>query len=196
MTRRLAPACALVLGLLAPDRGEASGFARAGATALNLAQEAGSAESQHLPEESGDRMDEDDDERALAGACHPQPSPYRSVVTQSRAPRSAGEEVIDAQAIALAPRRRSADDLLRLVPGVWLSQHGAEGKGQQIFLRGFDAAHGTDVAISVAGIPVNELSNLHGHGYVDLNFVIPELVRLPRGSAAGKPGSAVYGPTF
>ncbi|MEZ4448332.1 MAG: TonB-dependent receptor [Nannocystaceae bacterium] len=111
------------------------------------------------------------------GACHPEPAPYRSVVTQSRAPRTAGEEVIDAQAIAVAPRRRSADDLLRLVPGVWLSQHGSEGKGQQIFLRGFDAAHGTDVAVSVAGIPVNELSNLHGQGYIDLNFVIPEVVR-------------------
>ncbi|MEZ4382799.1 MAG: TonB-dependent receptor [Nannocystaceae bacterium] len=111
------------------------------------------------------------------GACHPEPTPYRSVVSQARAPRSAGEEVIDASSIAVAPRRRSGDDLLRLVPGVWLSQHGSEGKGQQIFLRGFDAAHGTDVAVSVAGIPVNELSNIHGQGYIDLNFVIPELVR-------------------
>ena len=29
----------------------------------------------------------------------------------------------------------------------------------------------------VAGIPINELSNIHGQGYADLNFVIPEVVR-------------------
>ena len=111
------------------------------------------------------------------GACHPEEPSYRSVVKSRRRARLASETVVDAEEIAAAPRTRSADDLLRLVPGVWVSQHGAEGKGQQIFLRGFDAAHGTDVAVSVDGIPVNEPSNIHGHGYVDLGFVIPELVR-------------------
>lgn len=90
---------------------------------------------------------------------------------------TASQRVIDARELSVAPRRRSADDLLRLVPGVLLSQHGAEGKGQQIFLRGFDAAHGTDVEVLVAGIPINELSNIHGQGYLDLNFIIPEVVR-------------------
>lgn len=102
---------------------------------------------------------------------------YATVVSAKRPPVLASQRVIEAAEISVAPRRRSADDLLRLVPGVLLSQHGAEGKGQQLFLRGFDAAHGADVEVQVAGIPINELSNIHGQGYLDLNFVIPEVVR-------------------
>lgn len=102
---------------------------------------------------------------------------YATVVGTRRPPLLASQRTIDAREISVAPRRRSADDLLRLVPGVLLSQHGAEGKGQQIFLRGFDAAHGSDVEVLVAGIPINELSNIHGQGYLDLNFMIPEVVR-------------------
>lgn len=102
---------------------------------------------------------------------------YATLVTTRRPPLLASQRVIDARELSVAPRRRSADDLLRLVPGVLLSQHGAEGKGQQIFLRGFDAAHGSDVEVLVAGIPINELSNIHGQGYLDLNFMIPEVVR-------------------
>lgn len=102
---------------------------------------------------------------------------YATVVRVQRAPLLASQRVIDARELSTAPRRRSADDLLRMVPGVLLSQHGAEGKGQQIFLRGFDAAHGSDVEVLVAGIPMNELSNIHGQGYLDLNFMIPEVVR-------------------
>ena len=46
---------------------------------------------------------------------------------------------------------RSAQDLLRLVPGLFIAQHQGGGKAEQIFLRGFDADHGTDVNISVDG---------------------------------------------
>jgi iron complex outermembrane receptor protein len=102
---------------------------------------------------------------------------YSTVVSAKRPPVTASQRVIDARELSVAPRRRSADDLLRLIPGVLLSQHGSEGKGQQIFLRGFDAAHGADVEVLVGGIPINELSNIHGQGYLDLNFIIPEVVR-------------------
>jgi outer membrane receptor protein involved in Fe transport len=102
---------------------------------------------------------------------------YSTVVVSTRTPSTASARVVGAPEIDASPRRRSADDLLRLVPGVFVSQHGSEGKGQQIFLRGFDAAHGADVEVTVAGIPVNELSNIHGQGYIDLGFVVPEVVR-------------------
>ena len=102
---------------------------------------------------------------------------YSTLVSTRRPTVTASQRTIDARELSVAPRRRSADDLLRLVPGVLLSQHGAEGKGQQIFLRGFDASHGADVEVLVAGIPINELSNIHGQGYLDLNFIIPEVVR-------------------
>lgn len=70
----------------------------------------------------------------------------------------------------------SAQDLLRLVPGLFTAQHAGGGKAEQIFLRGFDADHGTDFAVSVDGIPVNMVSHAHGQGYADFHFVIPETV--------------------
>ena len=72
---------------------------------------------------------------------------------------------------------RSAQDLLRLVPGLFIAQHQGGGKAEQIFLRGFDADHGTDVNVSVDGIPVNMVSHAHGQGYADLHFLIPETVQ-------------------
>jgi TonB dependent receptor-like, beta-barrel/TonB-dependent Receptor Plug Domain len=80
------------------------------------------------------------------------------------------------RAILSASPSRSGSDLMRTVPGVFVTQHGGEGKAHQIFFRGFDAVHGQDLAISVAGAPVNEPSNVHGQGYADLHFVIPEVV--------------------
>jgi len=71
---------------------------------------------------------------------------------------------------------RSAQDLLRLIPGLFIAQHQGGGKAEQIFLRGFDADHGTDVNVSVDGIPVNLVSQAHGQGYADLHFVIPETI--------------------
>jgi outer membrane receptor protein involved in Fe transport len=62
------------------------------------------------------------------------------------------------------------------VPGVFAVQHAGGGKANQYFLRGFDADHGTDVRISIDGIPANMVSHGHGQGYADLHFLIPELV--------------------
>ena len=71
---------------------------------------------------------------------------------------------------------KSAQDLLRLIPGLFIAQHQGGGKAEQIFLRGFDADHGTDVNVTVDGIPVNMVSHAHGQGYADLHFLIPETV--------------------
>ncbi|WP_426429739.1 TonB-dependent receptor domain-containing protein [Winogradskyella sp. HB-48] len=70
----------------------------------------------------------------------------------------------------------SSQEVLRKVPGLFIGQHAGGGKAEQIFLRGFDVDHGTDVAIGVDGIPVNMVSHSHGQGYSDLHFVIPETV--------------------
>jgi hypothetical protein len=70
----------------------------------------------------------------------------------------------------------TTQDLLRLVPGLFIAQHAGGGKAEQIFLRGFDVDHGTDININVDGIPVNMPSHAHGQGYADLHFVIPETV--------------------
>lgn len=70
----------------------------------------------------------------------------------------------------------TSQDILRLVPGLFIAQHAGGGKAEQIFLRGFDIDHGTDLYISVDGMPVNMVSHAHGQGYADLHFLIPETV--------------------
>ncbi len=69
---------------------------------------------------------------------------------------------------------KSSQELLQKVPGLVIGQHAGGGKAEQLFLRGFDIDHGTDVAIAVDGMPVNMVSHAHGQGYADLHFVIPE----------------------
>ena len=71
----------------------------------------------------------------------------------------------------------TSQDFLRKVPGLFIAQHAGGGKAEQIFLRGFDDDHGTDIAVSVDGMPVNMVSHAHGQGYADLHFVIPETVQ-------------------
>lgn len=70
----------------------------------------------------------------------------------------------------------SSQEILAKVPGLFIGQHAGGGKAEQIFLRGFDIDHGTDVNITVDGMPVNMVSHAHGQGYADLHFVIPETV--------------------
>ncbi|MBK8846592.1 MAG: TonB-dependent receptor plug domain-containing protein [Bacteroidetes bacterium] len=70
----------------------------------------------------------------------------------------------------------SSQDLLQLVPGLFIAQHAGGGKAEQIFIRGFDCDHGTDFNISVDGLPVNMVSHAHGQGYADFHFVIPETI--------------------
>ncbi len=70
----------------------------------------------------------------------------------------------------------NAQDILRIVPGLFIAQHAGGGKAEQIFLRGFDCDHGTDINLSVDGMPVNMVSHAHGQGYADLHFVIPETI--------------------
>ncbi|MCB0658732.1 MAG: TonB-dependent receptor plug domain-containing protein [Saprospiraceae bacterium] len=71
---------------------------------------------------------------------------------------------------------RSSQEVLRRVPGLFIGQHAGGGKAEQLFLRGFDLDHGTDIAVSVDGMPVNMVSHAHGQGYADLHFLIPELI--------------------
>jgi iron complex outermembrane receptor protein len=109
----------------------------------------------------------------------PEPEvPFNVVVLGERPPRSASDWTLQLgyQSTAPPPGTTGAD-LLRKAPGVYISQHSGQGKGHQIFLRGFDAVHGQDVEVHAGGIPVNDVSNIHGQGYVDLHFLIPEVVK-------------------
>jgi outer membrane receptor protein involved in Fe transport len=71
-------------------------------------------------------------------------------------------------------------EILEATPGLIVTQHSGEGKANQYFLRGFNLDHGTDLAITVDGMPVNMRTHGHGQGYADINFLIPELVQSMR----------------
>ncbi|MGI4022007.1 MAG: TonB-dependent receptor [Janthinobacterium lividum] len=66
--------------------------------------------------------------------------------------------------------------VLRIVPGLFIGQHQGGGKAEQIFLRGFDNDHGTNISLNVDGIPINMVSQAHGQGYADSHFIIPETI--------------------
>lgn len=88
---------------------------------------------------------------------------------------SANQGVVGASDLALRPLLRPGE-IVEHIPGVIVTQHSGSGKANQYFMRGFNLDHGTDLAISVDGLPVNMRTHAHGQGYADLNFLIPELV--------------------
>lgn len=88
---------------------------------------------------------------------------------------SASEKNVSGEEVNARPISRPAE-ALEVVPGLMITQHSGEGKANQYFLRGFNLDHGTDLAISVDGMPVNMRTHGHGQGYADLNFLIPELI--------------------
>jgi outer membrane receptor protein involved in Fe transport len=89
--------------------------------------------------------------------------------------QSASQGAITARQLDARPILRTGE-VLETLPGVVISQHSGEGKANQYYLRGFNLDHGTDFATTLAGMPVNMPTHGHGHGYSDLNFMIPELV--------------------
>lgn len=67
-------------------------------------------------------------------------------------------------------------EVLETVPGVMVTQHSGGGKANQYFTRGFNLDHGTDFATWANGMPINLPTHAHGQGYMDLNWLIPELI--------------------
>ncbi|HEX2009815.1 MAG TPA: TonB-dependent receptor [Roseateles sp.] len=135
----------------------------------------------------------------LAPAVHAQQAAQQldSVQVHGRAALgaadSASEGEIKAERLAQRPLLRPAE-LLEAMPGMIVTQHSGDGKANQYFLRGFNLDHGSDFATSVMGMPVNMASHAHGQGYMDLNFLIPELVsslQYRKGSYAAEDGDFV-----
>ena len=107
-----------------------------------------------------------------------EPSPIHvgeMLIQADRAFSAASSRAVRQFDLEIRPNR-SAQQMLQLAPGLIIAQHAGGGKAEQIFLRGFDADHGTDVAIVVDDIPVNMVSHGHGQGYADLHFIIPDIV--------------------
>jgi hypothetical protein len=113
---------------------------------------------------------------AAASAEERKPPEEVTVVGSARSPGPATSTfTIRVGALSLVPRK-NATELLTLAPGILLTSEGGDGHAEQIFLRGFDAREGQDLELSVGGVPINESGNLHGNGYADTHFILPELV--------------------
>lgn len=67
-------------------------------------------------------------------------------------------------------------ELVEVVPGLVATQHSGNAKANQYFLRGFNLDHGTDLAVTFDGVPLNLRTHAHGQGYLDLNGVLPEVI--------------------
>lgn len=103
---------------------------------------------------------------------------------------TASEGTVTARQLANRPLLRPAE-ALETVPGMIVTQHSGDGKANQYFLRGFNLDHGSDFATTIDGMPVNMTTHAHGQGYMDLNFLIPELIsnlRYRKGMYAAEDG--------
>ena len=109
-----------------------------------------------------------------AAARGDNPAANAGAVAQAPLTSSSEKNVSGAEVNAWPFSRPS--EALEVVPGLIVTQHGGDGKANQYFLRGFNLDHGTDLAISVDGMPVNMRTHAHGQGYADLNFLVPELI--------------------
>ncbi len=98
---------------------------------------------------------------------------------EAAAPRASSDYALPADVIGAAPHR-DAGDLLASAPGVYVARGEGDGVAHSIFLRGFDAEHGQDLELTMGGVPLNQPSHIHGQGYADLGFLIPETVQAIR----------------
>jgi outer membrane receptor protein involved in Fe transport len=112
-------------------------------------------------------------------AAPPQQPPSTTLAVPPREAEpfnSASERIVSGERVNENPVTRPGEALENATPGLIVTQHSGEGKANQYFLRGFNLDHGTDLAITVDGMPVNMRTHGHGQGYADLNFLIPELI--------------------
>ncbi len=108
-------------------------------------------------------------------------APYDEIVVFGRAieligaAKAGSEGVVGYSDFELRPLAR-VGELVEVIPGLVATQHSGTGKANQYFLRGFNLDHGTDFAAFIDGMPINLRTHGHGQGYLDLNFIIPELI--------------------
>jgi outer membrane cobalamin receptor len=88
---------------------------------------------------------------------------------------SASQGVVGYKDFSTRPMAR-VGELVEVVPGMIATQHSGPGKANQYFLRGFNLDHGSDFSTFFDGMPVNMRTHGHAQGYMDLNFIIPEII--------------------
>ena len=103
--------------------------------------------------------------------------PVEVIEVRGRRPVTAtSTTTLPAESFELRPLE-SGGQILEVVPNLLTAQHTGGGKAEQYFLRGFDADHGTDLAVYFDGVPINLRSHAHGQGFLDLHFVTRETIQ-------------------
>lgn len=104
---------------------------------------------------------------------------YGRSLTQKGSSKSASEGLVGYSDFSTRPIER-VGEFVEVVPGMVATQHSGEGKANQYFLRGMNLDHGTDFSAFFMGMPINMRTHAHGQGYLDLNFLIPEIISTVR----------------
>jgi opacity protein-like surface antigen len=108
------------------------------------------------------------------------PTPYETGAPNvgggpAAAPQMASQMTVSGEDINARPMTRSGE-VVEAAPGLIAIEHSEAGKANQYYLRGWNLDHGTDLATFVDDVPINLGSNVHGQGYTDLNWLMPEIV--------------------
>ncbi|MBV9945396.1 MAG: TonB-dependent receptor, partial [Myxococcales bacterium] len=115
-------------------------------------------------------------------------------------PRGLGDIRVDRETLTASPRQQTSE-MLSAAPGFFVDHEDGEGLGNDVFLRGFDLDNGSGIEMKIGAIPTNVPMHIHGQGYADVNFIIPEVVRSirvlegpydPRQGDAAIVGSALF----
>ena len=104
---------------------------------------------------------------------------YGRSLAQKGSSKSASEGLVGYSDFSTRPIER-VGEFVEVVPGMVATQHSGEGKANQYFLRGMNLDHGTDFSAFFMGMPINMRTHAHGQGYLDLNFLIPEIISTVR----------------
>jgi hypothetical protein len=94
---------------------------------------------------------------------------------QRKVERGGSDFQIDVGQLSIIPRQ-NAEELLKLAPGIFLTNEGGEGHAEEVFLRGYSSV-GQAIEFTVNGVPINEVDNPDAHGYADTHFLIPEVIK-------------------
>jgi hypothetical protein len=104
----------------------------------------------------------------------PQSVEVRGIAWSS--PRGLGDIRVDRETLTASPRQQTSE-MLSAAPGFFVDHEDGEGLGNDVYLRGFDLDNGSGIEMKVGGVPVNIPLHIHGQGYADVNFIIPEVVQ-------------------
>jgi hypothetical protein len=114
--------------------------------------------------------------------------------------RGLGDIRVDREVLTASPRQHTSE-MLSAAPGFFVDHEDGEGLGNDVYLRGFDLDNGSGIEMKVGEVPINVPLHIHGQGYADVNFIIPEVVRSirvlegpydPRQGDSAIVGSAIF----